>query len=192
MLLVQLTLIACLVGAITTIEPGQEEDEVRQIADYDTDEYGGLDYGPQDASKAGCADSYPTGYWKKCKATCSVLKKKKACGKKWSQVTTGNCKNGISASLRGKKVGAYCKKSCGGCGGNDADDLKSAFERIKQLEDQMKDLKEASSSVCTAAKALGNTVLTTSPFTSSPTQASANANFDIIANAINSIETPDC
>ena len=35
-------------------------------------------------------------------------------------------------------------------GGNDADDLKSAFERIKQLEDQIKDLKEASSSVCAA------------------------------------------
>ena len=34
-------------------EPGQEEDEVRQIADYDADDYGGLDYGPQDASKAG-------------------------------------------------------------------------------------------------------------------------------------------
>ena len=110
-----------------------------------------------------------------------MLKKRKACGKKWSQVTTGNCKNGISASLRGKKVGAYCKKSCGGCGkyiytsasllmlsrligsfltlivmpnyfigGNDADDLKSAFERIKQLEDQMKDLKDATSSICAA------------------------------------------
>merc|ERR1711936_1552085 len=53
-------------------------------------------------------------------------------------------------------------------------------------------LSEDQDSICTSTKALGNTVISTSPYTATPTQTTANAAFNTLANAINNIATPSC
>ena len=62
-----------------------------------------------------CKDSYPKNYWKRCSVTCTKLKARGACRKKWNQVLTGNCKRVVPAWHRNRYVNQYCKKSCGGC-----------------------------------------------------------------------------
>merc|ERR1712226_934631 len=53
-------------------------------------------------------------------------------------------------------------------------------------------LSEDQDSICTSTKALGNTVISTSPYTATPTHTTANAAFNTLANAINNIATPSC
>ena len=65
-----------------------------------------------------CKNTYPAGYWKKCKdkfGYCNRLKRNGKCAWKWKNVLTGACKRQVGKKLGNRRVNEYCRATCPGC-----------------------------------------------------------------------------